>query len=106
MSKHKHKRQPNIRLAKEHSGYKPKPVPQSDWEQLAANSTLSGAFQELRLQRAQATATQRAARSGIEVTELVDYSHALQVIDAHPELLPYLRELQVGNVEKCCDNPR
>lgn len=94
----KHKKKPNITLVKEHSGYKPKPLPASDWEQLAANSTLSGAFQELsvRLQRAQATATQRSARSGIEVTELVDYSHALQVIDAHPELLPYLRELQSG----------
>lgn len=97
MSKHK-KKQKNISLAKEYSGYRAKPLPSSDWQRLAANPTLSGAFQELatRLQSAQATAEQRAVRSGIQVTELVDYSHALQVIDAHPELLPYLRELQSG----------
>lgn len=94
----KHKKQKNISLVKEHSGHKPRALPASDWEQLASNPTLSGAFQELsvRLQRAQATATQRASRSGIEISELVDYSHALQVIDTHPELLPYLRELQSG----------
>ena len=98
MGKHHKRKQKTVQLVKEHSGYKPKPLPASDWEQLAGNPTLPGAFQELsvRLQRAQATATQRSARSGIEISELVDYSHALQVIDAHPELVPYLRELQSG----------
>jgi hypothetical protein len=83
-------------LVKDHSGHTPKPVPSSDWEQLATNPTLAGAFQEfsVRMQRAQAEAMQLSARKGIDVSDLIDYRQALVVLDQHPELVPYIRELQ------------
>lgn len=91
----KNRKRKHIELVK---GYKPKPVASSDWEQLAANPTLSGAFRELsvRLSQAQATAEQRAVRSssGAKAAEYLDFRHALAVLDQHPELLPFIRELQ------------
>src|SRR5256885_14541749 len=94
MSRRKRK-QKNIVLAKEQSGHTPRP---SDWEQLATNPVLSSAFRELSvsLQRSQALAEQRAVRSssGADATEFLDFRHALSVIDQHPELVPYIRELQ------------
>lgn len=80
------------------SGRKPKTVANADWDALAQNPTLSSAFRELSvgLQQAQATATQRAVRasSGASAAEYLDISHALTIIDQHPELLPFIRELQ------------
>jgi len=92
---HKHKKK-TVTLVKEHSGHRPRAVPASDWEQLAGNPTLSGAFTEfsVRMQRAHAEANQRSARSGIEPADLIDYRQALVVLDQHPELLPYIKELQ------------
>src|SRR5256885_1342092 len=84
MSRRKRK-QKNIALAKEQSGHTPR---LSDWEQLATNPVLSSAFREL--------AEQRAVRSssGAAPSEFLDFRHALSVIDQHPELVPYIRELQ------------
>jgi len=94
----RNRKKKNITLAKEQSGHRPREVPSSDWEQLATNPVLSSAFRELSvsLQRSQATAEQRAVRSssGADATEFLDFSHALSVIDQHPELVPYIRELQ------------
>jgi hypothetical protein len=99
MSKKPHRKsKKSIQLMKEQSGHTPK---RSDWEQLSANPVLSAAFQELSvsLQRSQALAEQRAVRSssGAPSSEFLDFSHALAVIDAHPELVPYIRELQAGD---------
>jgi hypothetical protein len=80
------------------SGRKPRPTGDSDWEQLAANPTLREAFRDLstRLQQAQAEAAQRAVRLSSEASasDFLDFRQALAVIDQHPELLPYLKELQ------------
>lgn len=71
---------------------------QSDWERLASDPTLSAAFQDLSvsLQRSQALAEQRAARSSSRAPaiEFLDFSHAATILNAHPELIPYIRELQ------------
>jgi len=98
MSNKRQRKKQKISLLKENSGHTPKP---SNWEQLSANPVLSSAFQELSvsLQRSQALAEQRAVRSstGAPASEFLDFSHALAVIDQHPELVPYIRELQAGD---------
>lgn len=96
MSKqHKHKKK-TVTLVKDHSGHRPRVNPQSDWEQLAADPTLSAAFQEfsVRMQRAHAEANQLSVRKGIDSRELLDFRQASLVLDQHPELIPYIRELQ------------
>jgi len=98
MSKKQHKKRKTVTLVKDHSGHRPRAVPASDWEQLASDTTLSGAFQEfsVRMQRAHALAEQRAVRSSSRApaSEFLDLSPALVVLDQHPELIPYIRELQ------------
>jgi len=97
MSRNRRRKQKNIELVR---GYKTKPVASSDWDALAANPTLSSAFRDLSigLQQAQATATQRAIRSssGADAADYLDISRALAILDQHPELLPFIRELQQG----------
>jgi hypothetical protein len=96
--KQQRKSKKSVSLLKDHSGHRPRAVPQSDWDRLASDPTLSAAFQELSvsLQRSQALAEQRAARSSSRAPaiEFLDFTHALRVLDAHPELVPYIRELQ------------
>lgn len=94
--KHKHKKRNTVTLVKDHSGHRPRTNPQSDWEQLAADPTLSAAFQEfsVRMQQANALANQLSARKGIDSRELLDFRQASLVLDQHPELIPYIRELQ------------
>jgi Phage portal protein len=96
MSKKQRKSKKSVTLVKDHSGHRPKVVPQSSWERLATDPTLSAAFQDLSvsLQRSQALADQRAARTHVPAAEFLDYTHALRILDAHPELIPYIRELQ------------
>lgn len=97
MSKRQRKAKKPV-LVKDHSGHRPRAVPASDWEHLAGDRTLSGAFQEfsVRMQRAHALAEQRAVRSSSRApaSEFLDLSPALVVLDQHPELLPYIKELQ------------
>ena len=94
---HKHKKK-SVILMKDHSGHRPRAMSQSDWERLASDPTLSAAFQDLSvsLQRSQALAEQRAARSSSRApaTEFLDFTHATTILNAHPELIPYIRELQ------------
>lgn len=99
MSKKPHKqKKKSVTLLKDHSGHRPRVNPQSDWERLASDPTLSAAFQELSvsLQRSQALAEQRAARSSSRAPaiEFLDFTHAATILNAHPELIPYIRELQ------------
>jgi len=96
MSRKQRKSKKSVTLMKDHSGYRPRAVPQSDWDRLASDPTLSAAFQELSvsLQRSQALAEQRAARSRVPALEFLDFSHATAILNAHPELVPYIRELQ------------
>lgn len=94
---HKHKKK-SVTLLKDHSGHRPRVNSQSDWERLASDPTLSAAFQDLSvsLQRSQALAEQRAARSSSRAPaiEFLDFTHAASILNAHPELVPYIRELQ------------
>lgn len=96
--KQQQKSKKSVALLKDHSGHRPRAMSQSDWERLASDPTLSAAFQDLSvsLQRSQALAEQRAARSSSRAPalEFLDFTHAATILNAHPELIPYIRELQ------------
>jgi hypothetical protein len=96
--KQQRKSRKTVTLVKDHSGRRAKP---SNWDRLASDPTLSAAFQELSvsLQRSQALAEQRAVRSSSRApaVEFLDFSHAASILNAHPELVPYIRELQRGD---------
>src|SRR5579884_3761992 len=98
MSRKQRKSKKSVTLMKDHSGHRPRAMSQSDWERLATDPTLSAAFQDLSvsLQRSQALAEQRAARSSSRAPaiEFLDFTHAATILNAHPELIPYIRELQ------------
>lgn len=96
MSRKQRKSRKTVQLIKDHSGHRPRVNSQSDWDRLATDPVLSAAFQDLSvsLQRSQALAEQRAARTKTPATEFLDFSHATAILNAHPELIPYIRELQ------------
>lgn len=95
MSNKKQHKKKTVTLAKEQSGRTPK---RSDWDQLAESPSLLSAYREfaVSLQRSQALAEQRAVRSssGATASEFLDYSHALAILDQHPELIRYVHAVR------------